>query len=164
MTPAFTLPSNDGWSTISFACIGDIRVKGARVLVLRIEAEGTYWDRAVWEGDGGATGGERVPDFSVVLHQVLVTAESLGRLADALQGWLDDRESEVAFAFDCPDDQRLSLFIGKHPDFVLGLEKAVFSLCYTANRLAPVEIRFVVEETCVRMMKDGVEEMRRALG
>lgn len=163
MTATFTLSSNNGWSAVSFTPLRDVRVNGRSALVFHVKAEGTYWDRADWMGDKGARGGEQTPDFSVVLHQILVTAESLVRLAEALQGWLDDREREVNFAFDCPDDQELSLFIGKLPGFVLGPEKAVFSLHYTAQRLSPADIRFVVDETCVRTMKEGIDELILAL-
>lgn len=163
MTAAFTLPSNNGWSDVSFTLVSRITVKGETALVFRIEAEGTYWDRADWEDDDGAQGADRVPDFSIALHQALVTEASLRRLPAALESWLDNRETELDFAFDCPDDQDTWLSIGKLPGFVLGLEKAVFSLYYATSRLAPIDIRFVVDETCVRVMKDGLDEMCRSL-
>lgn len=164
MTTAFTLPSNDGWNAIKFSLISRITVEGENVLVFRIEIDGEYWDRADWKGDGGGQSAELKPDFSVVLQQVLIAEASLDRLSAAPEAWLSDRDGEMDFEFDCPDDQDLILSVGKWPGFVLGLEKAVFNLSYAApTRLDPLDVKFVVEETCIRSMKNGVDAMRREL-
>lgn len=149
----FSLPSNDGWNRLSVAAHRRlVHPERGPQWSASIAISGRFWSRE--EMALGAVH-DLVDDFSIRLHQVLLQERALESLRSELDAWLVspfDLEARISG----PDSPEVRLRLDAAGRSDSACSKPHFSFMTKLHRVPALEVRFTVDPSCVRQLRDGI--------
>jgi hypothetical protein len=144
-----TMTSNRGASVTSIVFV-DPRVDGKQVLEVSVSEE--CWDRRQAEA-----GDLMRPDFNMTMHQVVSSLGQLQSLLGALDSWLFER-ADVDVELCVIEGQSLRFKMAPDSEWISSREKPVFFGSYATNPSVATCWAYVVDQSCVRIMRDELAE------
>jgi hypothetical protein len=135
-------------------------VDGEPLLRTRIELVGTFWPRL-----GSGLGHGLIPDFSVVLHQVLLRHKQVELLLRELEAWLIRPSAlSVELGRASNNDQSLTLSLGVSDKFISKADRPACVIEYSSGAFSVGEWGFVVDQTCIQQLVDELSAAMLQLG
>lgn len=151
------MPSSSGRARIECALVE--RSENSNALVCRIEVIGSFWPRGRIK-----PGTETTSDFHVVLSQVLIDVQALKSLRERLLEWqVNPNDFDVALGARDEGDQQLMLAIGRDDSLIYSAGKPACVVTYACGSVMQGRWVFVVDQSCIRLCADGIDEFVRAL-
>lgn len=148
----FSIPSNSGRVTTKL----DLTRTHESALAFRVSLHSDFWERTT------DVLGDQVPQYDVVLHQVMVASGKLYALTQAILLWLENR-SPFQLQLAASADQSLSITVDPSETFVSSREKPVFRLAFDGTPTFAVEWSYAVDQSCLRIMLDELDAVLQGL-
>ena len=148
------MPSSSG--RMNFRCSLLRHSARTRAMVCAIEITGEFFARGTTK-----TSGEIVPDFKVVLSQVLIDRQAVRVLRDRLLEWHTNPASfEIELGTSQEGDQHLSLALAEDPRLLYEVHKPACIITYGSPSAMQGRWSFLVDQSCVQTC---AEELRALL-
>ncbi len=145
------LSSSDGWDTLN--CSSDGRSPDDNsVIGVSIASYGQFWDRQQL-ANSGAQRTALVADYDLRLPQVSILPSQLHQLYAEIDDWL---ASPRPIRVDLGEaHQAVRVQLDKQEHMISSLDRPVFELVYDTMRFCAT-IRFVTDQSCLRILRDGL--------
>lgn len=151
------IPSNGGYAMIT--CEAIVLHQAIDLLEHRVELVGNHWCRTDFLADPPEFA-KVVDDFNITLHQVLIPASALTLLQNDFDNWLASYAPFTRVLCSRPD-QELIVQIGPKEGYETTQDRPILTCTYAGGCGAGVS--FLVDQSCIRIARDGLSNVMRAI-
>ena len=157
-TNQWCLPSNSGWNNIKFEAL--VLHEPINLIEYSIDLTGQFWYRPrLYANPPGFE--KLVDDFLINLPSVLVPKSASDDLLIDFNNWLDS-QTPFTRAMSSTPDQVLILQVGVRDGSITTPQQPALSFSYDAGGCR-VEVFFGVDQSCMRIARDGLAQVLKAL-
>jgi len=132
---------------------------GAALALARLSMTGQFWERDRFERK--ETEYDLVDDYRIVLPQVVVSRGALEALHREVEAWLA-APKEISVDLSGTRHQSIEVTLRADPRFISRVDRPVCDVRYSAGAGVAVERRAIVDETCVRLLRDDLARLLSA--
>ncbi len=154
-TESWLLPSADGWNKLKGTPIYKwISLQSEALILMEISITGESWQR----DKNDINEAEITKDFISILPQVVTKESSLKKLVAELDRWLFS-PLDISIELSGVDCQSFQIAFGVNDGFICKPEKPVCTIRYAGGRMKIGEWNYVVDQSCIRLFRDGLNQI-----